>query len=81
MKRDREKLKNEVAANTNAHLKHVLERICGFLPTAHEMLVPFSHEKVEVLILFPGYDAVMVDSFPVVGHRTPSVSVEGFQQR
>ena len=43
--------------------------------------MPFSHDKVEVLILIPGYDTVVVDAFLVVGHCAPTVSVESFQQR
>lgn len=74
-------MENQVAGETRTYLEHVLKRISGFLPTTHEVLVPFPHEQIEVLIFFPGYDAVVVDAFLVVGHRTPPVSVEGIQQR
>lgn len=74
-------MESEVVGNAKTYLKHMLERICGFLPTTHEVFVPFSHEEVEVLILFPGYNTVMVNTFLVVRHRSPSVSVEAFQQR
>lgn len=78
MKRDREKVENEVARNANTYLEHVLKGIRRFLPTTHEMFVPLSHEEVEILILFPGYDAVVINAFLVIGHRPPSVSVDGF---
>ena len=70
-----------MAENANTYLKHVLKRICGLLPSVHKVLVPFSHEEVEVLILVPGYNAIVIDAFLVVGHRAPSVSVESFQER
>ena len=69
-------MENEVP---ETHLKHMLEGIGRLLPSAHKMFMPFSHEEVEVLILFPGYDAIVVDTFLVASHRAPSVSVEGFQ--
>ena len=74
-------MENEVARNANTHLEHVLERVSGLSPTTHEVLVPFSHEEVEVLVFVPGYDTVVVNTFLVLGHHPPSVSVEGFQQR
>jgi len=71
-------MENEVP---ETHLKHMLERIGGLLPSAYKVLMPFSHEEIEVLILFPWYDAIVVDTFLVASHRAPSVSVESFQQR
>ena len=70
---------DEFTKNAHTHLKHVLKRIGRLLPSSYEMLVPLPHEKIEILVLFPGYDTIVIDSFLVASHRTPSVSMEGFQ--
>lgn len=70
---------DEAPASVATHLEHVFQRIGRLLPGSHEMLVPFSHEKVEVLIVFSWYDTIVVDTFLVTSHGTPSVSVDRFQ--
>ena len=78
-KRDREKIEDAVTKNAHTHLEHVLERIGRLLPSSYEMLMPFPHEKIEILILFSRYDTIMIDAFLVTRHGAPSVSMESFQ--
>ena len=81
MIRDREKIKVRSTGNAKTYLKYVLEWIGRLLPSVYEMLMPLSHDEIEVLILFPRYDTVVVDPFLVVSHRAPPVPVKGLQQR
>jgi len=74
-------MENEAAENALTYLKHVLQGIGRLFPSSHEMLMPGPHEKIEVLILFPGYDAIVMDSLLVASHHAPPVTMESFQER
>lgn len=59
----------------------MLERVCGFLPLGHAMLVSFSHDEVQILIGLSRDHAIVLDTLLVVGHCAPSVAMEGLEER
>lgn len=63
------------------YLKHVLERVCGLLPLGHPMFVSFSHDEIEILIRLPLDYTIVLDTLLVMGHCTPSVSMERLEER
>ena len=72
-------MEDKVTENVRTHLKHVLENIGRLLPSSYKVLIPFSHQKIEILMLFPGYDTIVIDSFLVTSHCVPRISMEGFR--
>lgn len=70
-----------MSSSNYTHLENVLVWIRYFLPCIHQVLVPFPHDEIQILIRFPGDHTVVNDSLLVVPECTPTISVNSLQQR
>jgi hypothetical protein len=55
-----------LSRESTADLKDVLEWVCHFSPLADEVLVPFAHDEVQVLVYLAGYEDIVQDAFLVL---------------
>lgn len=42
--------------------------------------MPFPHDEVQILILFTGNETIMHDTFLVVGHGSPAITVQSLEE-
>ena len=62
------------------HLKNMLQWIRHLFPSIDQVLVTLPHDEIQILICFSRYQTVMDNPFFVVGHCSPSVSMQSFKQ-
>lgn len=70
----------DTAPGSWRYLEHMLERVRRLLPLGHQMLVPFSHHEIQILIRLSRDHAIVFDPLLVVRQCAPSVSMEGFEE-
>jgi hypothetical protein len=57
-------------------LKNMLQRIRRLSPSVCQSFMPFPHYKIQILILFPLHYTIVLHSFLILCHRTPTISME-----
>lgn len=63
------------------NLEYVLQRIRRFCPRLHQVLVPFAHDEVQVLVGFPGDQAIVFYALLIGCERAPAIPVHRLEQR
>ena len=62
------------------HLEDVLIRIRHLLPGIHQMLMPFPHNQIEILVRLPRYHAIVNHPLLVIPHYAPSIPMYRFEE-